>query len=1064
MKKKSIGLLVCAVIVATLAFMLSACSGKNYLKLDSIDTQAIRYDGTVIKWTAVENAYNYDVQIDDGEKQTVTVSQLSFNASKVESFTVKIQANSSQPDVIKSSAQVSKTFVRLNTISLADIALTADGTISWPVVDGAIKYVVSIKGRTDETDKLFYEIPTNFTGSLSVQIKPMGADNTYSYYGDVKPFNKLTAPSNIQYDGSVISWTGSTGASSYEVDVNGTTYTSATNNLSFDAKNKNMVIKVRAIGDVGTTIINSAFSASETFLQLGTVTNVSVVDGVVSWTPVDNATGYKIMINGTELSRLVSTPSYSELASGQSYRISILPYSSTTKHFASWSQDLDVYLLSAPVITWNDSVDLSDGVARTVLTWDGIAQANGYTVKVTRPNGQLALVQDFNQSQRSFSYDFNEIGDYTVAVKTNSGIASGIFDSKYSTAINVTRLPAPTPINSNYVTSTDTDVSLGFTVTFNRVTSASGYEMYKDGVKLGAEAAILTNTQYRVTNVVSSSVVDAQEFNYSIKSVGSVSTISGITTVRLGSSESLPVPISVLAMPTSLNISGFTMSWGAIAQSQGYVVGYAGTSAYAQTTSYNLATLSAGSYAITVASRGNGRNVLSSNYTAVTNAVKLAIPADVRISTQEGGEGMLVYTPVQYASSYDVTIDNSQTPIPATTYSNMYQYITTAGSTIHMVAVANYWQSGIYYISSASTSTNKITRLATPQSNVMRFTNSQFIWNSPSNVSSSVYTPTYQVYNATGVAYNGNKNGTTMDISYLAGGAQYQFRVKAVGDGVNFINSEMSETVSIYKIATPNVQITNNAYVWDGVNSATGYYVDIDGVKYTNIVHTSGSNYSYTPTFTQAKSYTVKVYATGDNGVTSIDCDPITIVQVAQQLATPTFTFGYTKDSYAVDGEIFIQVTSANTNVAKYQYEIAGSTSYDTALYQSHNPNGPGEYTLRLKAVGGIIDTNNVYWIDSQLAGGSSQYKITILATINANSIEATQDGRVKWGSVTGCIRYEYQISINGGAFSEIAQTQNLFYDVSNWSSVTSVTIRVRAVGDGATSISSAWQEKTLYR
>lgn len=1059
MKRKFVVLLVIVLAVAALTVVLTACN--NQITLGSVDN--IRYNGTAITWDAVENVSSYEIQINDEPKETVTNATYTFNASSLDSFTVSITAHSSQPKVIKSSAPALKTYTKLQTIS--DITVEADGSISWSAIDGALEYEILLNGSSIKTENLYYDIEES--GTIRLQIRPVGAENTYSYRSEQKTFNRLTKPGNIEYDGSEITWSGATGASSYEININGNTFTSNTTSLGYDAQSQNIEVKVRAIGD-GNAFFSSAFSDSETYIQLGTVTNVNVENGVLTWDEVTGATGYKIRINNTVQSSILSTNSYGNLSSGVSYRVSVLPYSSTVKHFASWCQELDIYLLDAPVVTWNTGVDLSDGVARTVATWDGINQANGYTVKVTCPNGQQDLIFDYEADQRGFQYAFVEVGDYTISARANAGLASGIYNSKFSTAINVTRLPAPTAVANNHVTSSDTDVALGFTVTFNRVTNASGYEIFKDDVKLGAESATFTTTQVRVTNVIHNTVVDAQEFNYTIKSVGSVNTMRGVTTVRLGSIESLAVPISILAMPTNVSMSGFTMSWDSISQSNGYVVGYSGTSIYRTFTNFDLATLNSGTYALRVSSRGNGQNVLSSNYTPGINAVKLAAPLDVRISTQEGGEGILEYNPVPNATSYDVTIDNSTTPIPSSSYGNMYQYITTLGSVIHMVAVANYWDGepgtgqGIYYISSNPTSTARITRLLAPTNLI--FTNTEFRWNSPGNLLSSVFSPNYQVYNATGTMYNGEKNGTAMDISYLDGGVQYSFKVKAVGDGYNYINSQESEIVTIYKIATPTVAIENNSYVWDSVVSAVGYDVYVEGVIAQNPPHISGSTYSFTPTFTQVGKHTVWIVARGDNGSTTINSKPFIIEQETKQLATPTFEFGYTQESFVNDGAIFVQVTSSDVNVLRYDYEIAGVTLNSETKYQSHNPNGPGTYTLRVTAMGGIIDEEGVYWVTSQTAGGSGQFQITLIATPNWSSIGVSQDGRVAWGICTGSIRYEYQVQINGGAWSEIASTTNLYYDVPNWNSVASITIRVRAIGTGTNSITSQWQEKTLYK
>jgi len=1056
-KKKIFVIALLAIIIVATVVVFTACNKTTVLQLSSLED--ISYDGTKFTWKAVENAGGYDVTINDGETKRITGTSYTYDASQMDNVTIKV-AVTSDSDLFLKSNEFTKTFTRLDKISSEDILVTENGAISWPAVTGAVSYQIIINGTSFDTTELYYE--TQLSGLLRIQVKPIGANDTYSYRSQQKQITRLSVPRNIAYDGNIITWNGVAGATGYELDINGRTYESTQARFEYFAGTQNVSIKIRALGD-SNTVFNSAFSNEEIYLQLGTVTNIRVEAGVITWDAVDGATGYKIKINNTELSSVQLHNYYSELSSGVTYKISILPYTSAYKHFASWSNEMDVYLLHTPEIKWDPAVDLSDGVARTVITWDGINQAAGYSVKVQHSDGRPDEIFDYSESQRSFAYAFSDVGDYKISVKSNASPAqNGIYESLYCNEILVSRLAAPTPYSSNFVSSYTEDVTKGFVVTFNKVAGATGYTVYKDGIKLGAESATVLNNQISVRNVVNSTTVEVQEFNYAIKSEGNITNQHGNTVVKLGSNTALTIPISVLAMPRNVTFSGFVMSWDSIEQSTGYVVNYGGIPDNCVETNFELSKLNPGNYEMRVAARGNGRNVLSSNYTSVKNVVRLAAPLDVHISVEESGEGMLVYEPVAYATSYDVTIDNSTEPIPASSYSNMYQYITTLGSVIHMTSVANYETGGVYYVTSPSTSTSKITRLATPLTTGMSFTNSQFIWSAPSNISTAVYTPTYQVYNGTNVAYNGEQNGCTMNISYLDGGEEYVFKVKAVGDGYNYINSEISEAVSIYKLATPNVRVENNKYIWDSVVSANNYYVEIEGVRHSDVEHVSGQEYYYKPTFSQIGTFTVKIVATGDNGITSVDSKPYIIQQTTKQLATPQFTYGYSNETYDPEGEIYIDVTSSTNNVLRFLYQIAGVTLYNVNTHQSHNPNGVGTYTLGVRAEGGVIDEVGVYWVTSQLAGGDT-VSITLISSPNKDSIQINQDGRISWGICTGAIKYEYQISIDGGEFTAIEATTKTYYDLSNWGKIGSVKIRVRGLGDGKNSITSQWQEKTLY-
>ena len=528
------------------------------------------------------------------------------------------------------------------------------------------------------------------------------------------------------------------------------------------------------------------------------------------------------------------------------------------------------------------------------------------------------------------------------------------------------------------------------------------------------------------------------------------------------SEEALSFDITVLAAPQSLAMNGFMLSWASVSNSNGYSVAYAGQTFTAQAETYDLSILNAGSYSVTVCARGNGSNVLASNFSAPVAIERLQAPTNIKITSEENGT--LAHDQVANAESYQAFIDLSEQALDENAWNNMYQFIETDGTTLHMIAVANYWNDNhtLYYMTSQASPTQQFIRLAVPEFPEGVFADSNLmVWNAPSNINTSEYTPTYRVYSAIDTQIGGGDvNGTRFDISYLEGGKSYTFLVKAIGNDTKYLDSDYSVAITVYKLAKPEFTIQNGQYVWQGVANASSYYMEIDGVMVTADFHVSGSTYAYTPRFTQAGDHQVTLQAIGD-ARNNLDSAVFTFTQRAEILTAPEIEFEYSAETVVSGGKIIVTVTEQSPNCAGYQYEIAGQTTTSQATSAEKVIENTGTYMIRVKALGGSFDENDVYYVDSAYAGGNSEYQITLLARPGDFSINS--DGVIKWNNVQNAYGYEYQISFDGGAFNDITSTgYNTLDPIANYRQYHTITIRVRAKGNATgTVITSEWAEWT---
>lgn len=1058
MKRKILSILL-VMLLAVMATALVACDSP--IELDK--PANVRYDGSTITWDAVENASSYTVAINEGEAYPVTTNRFPY-AAKGQSFSVKITAVSGAEKIV-SSGETTMMFFPLAAIT--DLTIASDGTVSWPAVENATAYEINVDNVVvDTVSTLSYSGLA--AGTHSIKVRPVvQGDN--SYYSSWSPAESMTvlsavAKSDITYVNGDIRWKYVSGAQYYEVRVNGNVIAEKSNTTSipYNADNTNFEVTVKALGN-GTTTYDGATSEAKEFVFLGTVSNIRVEDGILKWDEVPGADCYKLELNETVQNNTYTTLEYTGLNEGVDTRIRIMPVSNDTAYFSDWSAVQTFRILKRPVLTWND-YELDGGDPNNNVVWDLVANAVGYSVKLVLPNG-TEVIETYGATDKDFAYQYLSAGDYTVQVKAVAPNTGNLSDSPYSDPIYVTRLASPERADTNFIKSNPTKVTDGFTVTFKGVQGAAKYELYQDNNL----AQTGTSQQFVVGNLVGSGTTEQQTYNYKIRAIGNYEKVGNNTYVRLSSltSEALSFDITVLAVPANPSISGYTYSYGEIANGYGYSIDISGSSTHSNTTSLSLETLQVGNYQVSVCAQGNGAEVLASNYTYATTVYRLAAPTNVKILTSDASEGVLTYDQILFATGYEIIFDNSENAVPVTDMMNINQYITEQGTTVCMQSIANYYDAAnhsIYYMTSPRGVTVNFIKLATPTFGDVSFTNDQFIWKPSSNVNATLYTPTYEVYYADGSKYNGEKNGNTMDISYLEGGQSYTFYVKAIGNGTSFINSGMSAAISIYKLSSPVVTRSEGQYVWGGVVNATGYAIYVDGVLAETYTHESGKVYRYTPKFDEIKNYTVEVFAIGDGGYVTIDSDPAVLEQTVKQLETPEFSMNYSHPSgYSTSGTIDLAITKESPYAKGYSYTVGGATSTSyTAKTYSHLVSSVGKYTASVYALGGNFDEAGVYYIDSQRRGGNSSYEITLLDITNVSSISLTRDGYLDWAdsSLGAHLGYTVVATVNG-VTTTYDKVANSNLTLSGVSGGVTVHVTIKANGNGQNIIASEtveWQ------
>lgn len=1056
MKRKIISLSVLVIAIVALMLVFVSCDDVPSLSKELDPVSNISYDGSVITWQGVSNAEKYSVSINGQDGVSTPGTMWAYTNSANEAFTVSITAKA---DEYEDSDAVSKQFIPLGDVS--EIRVGDDGEISFDPVSGATYYLVNVDGTDNKVYTLSYSGLEAGTHTVKVCAGADSESNSVGYY------SKYSAPKIVIICGEVdekritfnslsntLSWMGVSGAAGYEISIQTTTdiYNETVNKTSyqFDPHNANFSVSIRAIGNHSSSF-DSKTSAEKRFVYLETARNVHLEDGILYWDEIAGADGYKLRLNNSSIVS-VKEPQYSGLPISASVDVEIMAVSNEDIYFASWSARETFKILPAPVLQWKGDHDAFDGKVMSSVVWDAVENAEGYVVSVAyaAPNDKepgTPTLTTLSKLIVGFEHDYLDVGTYYIKVKSLANDADpNTSDSKYSQEIKVIRLASPTLLARNAITSTSDNLQDGVTISFNTVSRATEYRVWKENNMY----QVVTGGQFKDYEVIDRNVVVEQLVNYKIQSIGkNATTESGITTVVLDSltDSMMNVSIKVLAAPTVNAMSGYIYSYNGVQGAYGYNVSVNGQNTGRDNTYIDLSYLESGTFDVKVCARGNGADVLASNYTETLQIYRLMSPYDIRIKTDNVDEGALSFSsdPNQAGSGFELFIDGSETAIPVDNMTNVKQYITTSGTDIFMRASANRYNetNTVYLMTSPASETLHIKKLMPVTYGDNAFTNTQLIWNTSSGAIK------YEVYNAQEILY-GSFDGASMPLDSLVGGNDYTFKVKAIGNGIDTFNSDFSDQKSIYKLKTPELRIDTDRYKWNAVSDATSYAVYIDGELASLDVHVSGEEYYVIPNFTKLKTYTVSIKAIGDGGRRTIDSTEAVVEQETRQLPTPDFKISYSEKSFKATGEIIVDITQTIPYANGYAYIVGGVTTSSNEVSFRYNPNGAGTYMIGVYAIGGLFDSDDIYCLPSQTCGNNSAYSITLLGSTNESSIKLSMDGRISWGAVEYASSYSVKLKINGEA-QELITVYTPAYDLSNitaFKNVNSLEIEIQAHGN----------------
>lgn len=365
----------------------------------SVSLQAgISADGN-LSWTAVNGAAYYDLYINDCFSSSIKSTSCDLNSkidkmiknadfAKSGNYTVMVIAYDDDDETLaswKGTFTYNSSAVTVEQGSISNVKVS-NGTLTWNGYPGAVTYEVWAAGKwlgsiTDTNVKLREKInglvdegEIEESDSYLIEILALdGEEVKIAYwsgdytYRSVASSAKKTAITNAKYSKGILSWDAVKGAKEYRIDLVVGGWAWSTTGSAFELgreldeliesdcidKSNSYLVQIRAYGNNGSQLaactleIRCNYATNSNKVQLGTVANVKIQNGILSWDAYKGAKYYFVIIDDCEartyntsfdlrkeIERLVNEET---LDQNGSYKISIIAYDESAVKMAKWT-------------------------------------------------------------------------------------------------------------------------------------------------------------------------------------------------------------------------------------------------------------------------------------------------------------------------------------------------------------------------------------------------------------------------------------------------------------------------------------------------------------------------------------------------------------------------------------------------------------------------------------------------------------------------------------------------------------------------------------------------------
>jgi len=712
---------------------------------------------------------------------------------------------------------------------------TVDMSSSYEVLQGASAGYVTSNNYFDFTNTQDY---TFAPGSHSVRVRALGNGTNIieSEYSDELSFIKLNSITKADFtiSQSQLSWKNIENCIKYNVYINDETPIEVNSNkLDMNSavySELNYSIRVQALSSTNEYVMGEP-SEAFTFQKLGTVTDISVVNGKLNWAPPSGTgiiSSYRIKVGGAiyDTHNNATSNDLAFMTDGSTQNISIQAICNDNTNQFMWgnfSEDVTLTKLSS-----NFQAKITNGE----YTWSKINNVGSYLITIIYSLDGLTYygeTMEFSASEdralRLLELDFfNNPIQYQITIQA-LGITGGQYiSSSRSSPVYTTRLAE---VNSLRVED-------GIIV-WDYNPNVDYYEVIVNNTSIGNIG--------KVSKFELGSNYDAGDYDIKVFARGNQS-----TTLNAIETET-PLSVTKLSNNFQISVNKNFVTWNSIANAGSY--SYELRDEFNNIVSNNNSLLNNRvdltniewneRYYFKVKANGDNTRFVSGDYAANAGEAFYVVKLLNSPTNLSVDNGILSWDYVPNATNYEIKISNI---VNSDGYENVINYTKTDTTNRGSFDIASYaitnglvgeirvviqsiGGNGIdAFLSSSHSDELRTYKLEAPTlSNVEGKLNWETINDSSSYnlfISSGASTTKIELSNST-VDYE-------MDAQFPAG--NYSITLQAIGDEKYFLTSNHSRIFSAVKLATPiasdtDLRVKNGRIVWLGIPNAYLYQVDI---------------------------------------------------------------------------------------------------------------------------------------------------------------------------------------------------------------------------------------------
>lgn len=871
--------------------------------------------------------------------------------------------------------------------------------ITWNAIEGAEYYTISINGLPNEIVQpsntlIAYAFDSelkDFTVTV-IAIIEEGSDYnpnltfTFKFLGQVE---------NLSIDSGIITWDDLPEAEGYQIASGTETLDVIVSVNQFEIPQTgtfNYRFKPIKINDSANENITyySVWSDKISGEILNIPENIVYDSETITWDPITNASSYVVEIDDETFEVESPRMEYQTTNEDFNLRIKAVGQLSESIYDSVYSEEIH-YQYFGPVENLN--------VVSGILTWDPIADADGYKIRIDGilhsevlktnqfdgilPSQSTRIsVIPFSENPYVFSEWSNEIiittlqspiinysdsniiwnqvsnaAGYQVTISKDGETLSNhdvgqdtfVFQHDFSDAGTYeVKVKATTTAGTGYY---ESRYSQAFKIV--RLAPPENYNIQnqpleRENVMVSLEAVpYATGFDVVVDGIQILQLGDQNAFEFGVSSsaleqsysveIFSVGYIDlANKIVVLGSIEPLTFNVLKLAIPTNITLSGNQVSWNPVNNTSSYIIDVNGTRYLSNNTSFTLPDLPAGSHDIKVRSMGDGEIVLSSDYSTELDIQKLDKPSNLSIN-----EGILSWNTVTGATSYVVNIGTTLFTANSNSF-NLTNHLSLIlegqGVQISVTAIGN----GEDIIDSNASDTQTLSKLNAPQ---VSLSNDNIIWNPVKFEESNITTYMLYIDDQVGIQVS----GTSYSLDNLLEGI-HSVHVIALGNLVETVDSPKSNTLEFTKLPAPDVSRSTDAYEWDAIPGSVNYEYKFSSQDIANYTTQTSIDVNYS----KAGLYKFMIRAIGDGSNTATS-SWTEINQTVQNIPTPSITVTLEGNQATI---------TVNEIYDTYLYNIGTTIEINSNQYVYVNNDGINQITVSVKVLGEYFD-GEIYYIDS---------------------------------------------------------------------------------------------------